>query len=51
MSDHSIADAKIHPQRILLVDDNRLLLEGLVNLLAAYGIEVVGTAGDGIDAV
>jgi len=51
MSDLSITDAKSHSQRILLVDDNRLLLEGLVNLLAAYGIEVVGTAGDGNQAV
>ena len=37
--------------RVLLADDNRLLIEGLKNLLAAYGIEVLGTAGDGLEAV
>lgn len=51
MTDISTSDAANNPRRILLVDDNRLLLEGLVNLLAAYGFEVVGTAGDGITAV
>lgn len=34
--------------RVLLVDDNRLMLEGLQNLLQAYGIEVVGLAADGL---
>jgi len=51
MPENSIPETKTHSQRILLVDDNRLLLEGLVNLLTAYGIEVVGTAEDGIAAV
>ncbi len=37
--------------RVLLVDDHRLLIEGLSNLLAAHGIEVVGIAGDGLEAV
>lgn len=37
--------------RILLVDDNRLLIEGLRNLLTAHGIEVVGVASDGIEAI
>jgi two-component system NarL family response regulator len=37
--------------RVLLADDHRLLLEGLGNLLAAHGIEVVGTAADGLEAV
>ena len=37
--------------RILLADDNRLLLEGLSNLLAAHAIQVVGAAGDGAEAV
>lgn len=37
--------------RVLLVDDNRLMLEGLSNLLAAHGIEVVGMARDGLEAV
>ena len=36
---------------VLLVDDHRLLLEGLVNLLEAHGIEVAGTAVDGYEAL
>lgn len=36
--------------KVLLVDDNRLMLEGLKNLLDAYNIEVVGTA-DGLASV
>ena len=34
--------------RVLLVDDNRLMLEGLQNLLEAHGVEVAGLAEDGI---
>jgi two-component system NarL family response regulator len=37
--------------RVLLVDDHRLMIEGLSNLLAAHDIDVVGTAGDGLEAV
>lgn len=37
--------------RVLLVDDHRLLAEGLSNLLSAHGVEVVGIAGDGLEAV
>jgi DNA-binding NarL/FixJ family response regulator len=37
--------------RILIVDDNRLMLEGLQNLLEAYDIQVAGTAKDGLEAV
>ncbi len=37
--------------RVLLVDDHRLLVEGLTNLLEAHGIEVAGTARDGRQAV
>lgn len=37
-------------QRILLADDNRLMLEGLANLLTAYDMDVVGTASDGNEA-
>lgn len=37
--------------RVLLVDDHALLLEGLQNLLASRGVEVVGTARDGLDGV
>ena len=33
--------------KVLLVDDHRLLLEGLNNLLTGYGIEVAGMAHDG----
>src|SRR5512136_3043456 len=36
--------------RVLLVDDNRLMLEGLNNLLEAHGIRVAGTALDGLQA-
>jgi DNA-binding NarL/FixJ family response regulator len=39
------------PLRVMLVDDNRLMLEGLENLLAAHGIEVLGTASDGLEAI
>jgi DNA-binding NarL/FixJ family response regulator len=37
--------------RVLLVDDHALFLEGLKNLLSARGIQVVGTARDGLDAL
>lgn len=37
--------------RVLLVDDNRLMLEGLQNLLEAHGILVAGLAKDGLEAV
>lgn len=37
--------------KVLLVDDNRLMLEGLQNLLDAYNIEVAGMAKDGWEAV
>ena len=37
--------------RVLLADDNRLMLEGLLNLMEAHGMEVAGTALDGRDAV
>lgn len=36
---------------VLLVDDHRLLLEGLTNLLTAQGIQVVGVAHDGLEAI
>ncbi|CUS03229.2 Two component transcriptional regulator, LuxR family [Candidatus Promineifilum breve] len=36
---------------VLLVDDHQLLLEGLYTLLTAHGLEVVGLAGDGLEAV
>ncbi len=37
--------------KALLVDDHALFLEGLQNLLAARGLDVVGTAGDGLEAL
>lgn len=37
--------------KILLADDHPLLVEGLSNLLAAHGFNVVGQAGNGMDAV
>jgi DNA-binding NarL/FixJ family response regulator len=37
--------------RVLLVDDHSLFLEGLHNLLLARGIDVVGTAADGLEAL
>ncbi len=37
--------------RILLADDHRLMIEGIRNLLAANGIEVLGIANDGLEAV
>jgi DNA-binding NarL/FixJ family response regulator len=37
--------------KVLLVDDHALFLEGLKNLLSARGIQVVGTACDGLDAL
>ncbi len=36
--------------KVLLVDDNRLMIEGLANLLRAHHIEVVGSAPDGLEA-
>jgi DNA-binding NarL/FixJ family response regulator len=37
--------------RILLVDDHDLLLEGLQNLLENQGLEVVGTARNGLEGI
>jgi two-component system NarL family response regulator len=37
--------------KVLLVDDHPLFLEGLKNLLTSRGMEVVGTAGDGLEAL
>jgi two-component system NarL family response regulator len=36
---------------VLLVDDNRLMLEGLQNLLEAHNIEVAGVAFNGLESV
>ena len=37
--------------KVLLVDDSRLLLEGLQSLLDAHGVEVAGVATEGFEAV
>ena len=37
--------------RVLLVDDHPLYLEGLRNWLSVHGYDVVGVAGDGLDAL
>lgn len=37
--------------RVLLVDDNRLMLEGLQNLLEAHAVDIVGAASDGHQAL
>jgi len=37
--------------KVLLVDDNRLMLEGLHSLLEVHDIDVVGAATDGFEAV
>jgi len=37
--------------RLLLVDDHPLFTEGLRNLLVAHGLDVVGTASDGLEAL
>ena len=37
--------------KVLLVDDNRLMLEGLQNLLDAHNIEVAGVAFNGLESI
>lgn len=37
--------------KILLVDDHPLFLDGLKNLLAGRGLQVIGTAQDGLEAL
>ena len=37
--------------KVLLVDDNRLMLEGLQNLLEVHNIEVAGVAFDGLESI
>jgi len=37
--------------KLLLVDDNRLMLEGLQNLLEAHNIEVAGVAFNGLESI
>ncbi len=42
--------APLAPLRVLLVDDHPLFREGLANLLQVYGITIVGTASNGLEA-
>ena len=42
-----VTTAPLEPTRVLVVDDQELFRRGLVMLLAAEGIEVVGEAADG----
>ncbi len=39
------------PQKVMLVDDHELFMEGLQYLLSTYGIDVVGTIKDGRTAL
>jgi two-component system NarL family response regulator len=50
MSDRSIVSPSVR-LCVLLVDDHPLFLDGLKNLLTAHGIQVVGTARDGLEAL
>jgi DNA-binding NarL/FixJ family response regulator len=43
-------EAPVVGLRVLLVDDHPLFLEGLRNMLTVRGVQVVGTALDGIEA-
>ncbi|MCB9159948.1 MAG: response regulator [Caldilineaceae bacterium] len=43
-------DDDVRGLRVLLVDDHPLFLAGLRNMLSARGVEVVGTARDGLEA-
>ncbi len=38
------------PLRILLVDDHSLFRDGMGRLLETYGVQIVGTAGNGLEA-
>lgn len=38
-------------RRVLLVDDHPLFLQGMQNLLMGHGVEVIGTASDGMEAL
>jgi DNA-binding NarL/FixJ family response regulator len=37
--------------RVLVVDDHRLMSDGVTSLLASHGIEVLGVATDGLEAI
>ena len=45
------ADARVNAVPVILIEDNRLLLEGLSAVLSAQGLKVVATAASGADAL
>jgi two-component system NarL family response regulator len=45
------ADATMRGLRVLLADDHDLYVQGLRNLLTARGVQVVGVAHDGLEAL
>jgi len=47
----SIVDPESVPLRCLIVDDNALFLEGAVDLLTREGLDVVGVASGGTEAI
>lgn len=46
----SSPEKEIQGMRVLLVDDHALYLEGLKNMLSVRGVQIVGTACDGLEA-
>ena len=46
-----MSDAEEHDVRVLLVDDHDLFRTGLRNLLEEQGVDIVGEAGSGFDAL
>lgn len=47
----AIAERRYIPVKVLLVDDHTLFREGMANLFAANDINVVGMAGNGMEAL
>jgi DNA-binding NarL/FixJ family response regulator len=41
----------VHEMRVLIVDDHPLFARGLADLLGMHGVEVLGTAKDGLEAL
>jgi DNA-binding NarL/FixJ family response regulator len=50
-SDHNGADSARRAIRVVIVDDHGLFRTGLRSLLEEQGIDVVGEAGDGVEAL
>jgi DNA-binding NarL/FixJ family response regulator len=51
MTETSTIDIEEHDVRVLLVDDHDLFRTGLRNLLEEQGVQIVGEAGTGADAI